>query len=205
MTAPTQRRVPGLKTRCRRLDPRDVTVHRGIPVTSVPSTLLDLAAHLPPQALARACHEAGIRYGTTPAEVAEVLARRPNSPGAAKLRAILDGDQLITLSKLEARFLSLLRAQNLPLPETNRLAGGRRVDCRWPEHKLTVELDSYRYHSSRHAWELDRRRERQAYARGDDFRRYTYGDVFERPRQMLAELRVLLAPTARSARPPAPG
>jgi hypothetical protein len=66
------------------------------------------------------------------------------------------------------------------------------VDCRWPAQRLTVELDSYRYHSSRHAWEQDRRREREAHARGDDFRRYTYGDVMERPRLMLAELRVVL-------------
>jgi hypothetical protein len=75
---------------------------------------------------------------------------------------------------------------------TNRKAGEKRVDCRWPEHNLTVELDSYRFHNSRHAWELDRRREREAHARGDDFRRYTYDDVFEQPDGMLAELRGLL-------------
>jgi hypothetical protein len=74
----------------------------------------------------------------------------------------------------------------------NRDAGGRRIDCRWPEHRLTVEIDSYRYHSSRHAWEQDRRREREAYFCGDDFRRYTYDDVFHRPKLMLRELRALL-------------
>jgi len=79
------------------------------------------------------------------------------------------------------------------LPETNRPAGSHRVDCRWPEKKVTVELDGYRYHSSRHAWESDRRRERDARVRGDEFRRYTYGDVFEEPKLMLAELRGLLA------------
>ena len=81
------------------------------------------------------------------------------------------------------------RAEGLPLPVTNRVAGGRRVDCRWPEHRLTIELDGYRYHRSRHAWEQDRRREREARARGDEFRRYTYGDVLEDPRFMLPELR----------------
>jgi hypothetical protein len=60
---------------------------------------------------------------------------------------------------------------------------------------LSVDLDSYRYHSSRHAWEQDRRREREARARGDEFRRYTYGDVSEQPRLMLQELRELLPPT----------
>lgn len=194
VTAATSKRVSGLRTRrCRSLDRRDVMVYRGIPVTTVPRTLVDLAARLSPQALARACHEAGIIHRTTPGEVKATLTRRPSSPGASKLRAILEGDTRVTLSKLEAGFLSLLRNRGLPLPVTNKLAGGRRVDCRWPEHRLTVELDSYRYHGSRHAWERDRRREREAYARGDQFRRYTYGDVCERPRQMLAELRALLS------------
>ena len=96
------------------------------------------------------------------------------------------------MSALERRFLALLRREGLPLPVTNRPAGGRYVDCRWAEQRLTVELDGYRYHSSRHAWELDRRREREAYARGDDFRRYTYGDVCEDSRYMLRELSSLL-------------
>jgi hypothetical protein len=44
------------------------------------------------------------------------------------------------------------------------------------------------------AWEKDRRREREAYARGDQFRRYTWGDVFEEPDLMLNELCALLSP-----------
>ena len=70
--------------------------------------------------------------------------------------------------------------------------GSYRVDCRWPEHALTVELDGYRYHHSRHAWEQDRRREREARSRGDEFRRYTYGDVCEDATLMLRELSALL-------------
>jgi hypothetical protein len=58
---------------------------------------------------------------------------------------------------------------------------------------LTVELDSYRYHNSRRSWELDRQREREARRRGDEFRRYTYRDVFEEPDLMLSDLRALLS------------
>ena len=39
-----------------------------------------------------------------------------------------------------------------------------------------------------HVWEQDRQREREARARGDDFRRYTWDDVFEHPRLMMREL-----------------
>jgi very-short-patch-repair endonuclease len=190
VTAPTKRRVRGVTTRRSRAI--EATTFRRIPVTTLPRTLLDLAAVLDPDELARACHEAEVRHGTTAALVEAVLERRPKSPGAAELRAVLRGDAPITLSRLEKRFLALLRQARLALPVTNRRTGRHWVDCRWPDLRLTVELDSYRYHNSRQAWEQDRRREREARARGDDFRRYTYGDVFEQPELMLAELRALL-------------
>jgi very-short-patch-repair endonuclease len=202
VTSPTERRVPGVVTRRSRA--ADGTTHRGIPITTVPFTLIALAPQLSPEDLARACHEAGVRYGTTPRQVDEVLAHRPNAPGTRQLRAVLHGDVKVTLSKLEQRFLTLLSDHGMPLPQTNRKAGTRRVDCRWPTRRLTVELDGYRYHHSRHAWEQDRRREREAHARGDEFRRYTYGDVLERPALMLAELRALLRASTEGALPDAP-
>jgi very-short-patch-repair endonuclease len=192
VTTRTDRRVRGLRTK--RSRHVEATRRNGIPVTTVPRTLVDLAAELGEDALARACHEAGVRYRTTPGQVDAVLATRPTTKGAAVLRRVLRGETRVTLSALERRFLEHLRDAGLPLPVTNRPAGGRRVDCRWPEHRLTVELDSYRYHGSRHAWEQDRRREREAHGRGDDFRRFTHADVFEAPGAMLAELRTVISP-----------
>jgi len=190
VTTRTERRVEGVATR--RSTHVEATTHRAIPITTVPRTLVDLAAHLPLDALARACHEAGVQYRTTPSQVEAVLQNRPRARGAGALRAILRGDARVTLSALERAFLKRLTEAGLPLPTTNTQAGAKRVDCRWPTHHLTVELDSYRFHSSRHAWEQDRRRDREAYARGDQIRRYTYADVVERPEQMLAELVALL-------------
>ena len=195
VTARTERRIEGVRThRCRLLNAQAATQARGIPVTTVPRTLVDISSMLSLDALARACHEAGVRYGTTPTAVEAALALRPTAPGAKKLRRVIHGDVRVTLSKLERAFLELLRHEALALPLTNRPAGGRRVDCRWPEHRLTVELDGYRFHNSRHSWEQDRQREREARARGDEFRRYTYADVTEDPRFMLADLRPLLRP-----------
>jgi len=195
VVALTERRVPGVIThRARRQPGADASVSKGIPTTTVARTLVDLATVLRADDLARACHEAGIHHGTTPAQVEEVLERRPTSPGAGKLRRIMSGEVRVALSKLEQRFQRRLRDANLPLPVTNRPAGGFRVDCRWPQHGLTVELDSYHYHRSRHAWEQDRKREREAHARGDDFRRYTWDDVFVRPTLMMRELESVLRP-----------
>ena len=121
-----------------------------------------------------------------------VLRRRSNAPGAAKLRRILSGDTPIILSKLEKGFLRRLRDARMPLPCTNRKLDEGYVDCRWPEHRLTVELDSYRFHSSRWAWEEGLRRQRAAIRRGDEFRRCSWTDVFDEPDAMLADLRRLL-------------
>jgi len=193
VTAPTGRCVNGLKLRrSRKMDRREATLFRGIPVTTVPRTLVDLAAVLPEDDLARAVHEAEVLYRMRPEQVEVVLARRPNTSGAGKLRRVLRGDVHVLLGKLEKGFFRRLEEVDFPLPKTNRPAGGRRVDCRWDDPPLTVELLSYTYHHSRCAWEQDHLREREARARGDEFRTYTWRDVFEEPDQMLRELRELL-------------
>jgi very-short-patch-repair endonuclease len=186
--APTKRRIKGVTVRTEaRIHSRDTTVWHGIPTTTVARTLVDLAGVLPEYELGRAWHQARVLYRTGPDDVEAVLKRKPNSKGAKELRAIMRG-KLISLSRLERAFIKLCNEHNLALPRTNTSIGGRFVDCHWPEHKLTVELDSYRYHASRHSWEQDRKRERQARARGDDFRRYTSDDVFEDPGPLLSEL-----------------
>ena len=139
----------------------------------------------------RSAFQSGRSFGSNTAQVRFRI--KPDFKIPPKLRRILEGHIPVTLSGLEDRFLAILSAHDLPIPITNRVATAKRVDCRWPAHHLTVELDSYRYHGTRHAWEEDRRREREAHARGDQHRRYTYGDVFEDPRQMLSELQALLA------------
>jgi hypothetical protein len=189
VTAPRERRVEGIRTKRAR---RATIKVRGIPVTSVPETLVDLAAELPADELARACHEAGVKYGTTPRHIEAVLKRRPNARGAKKLRAIMSGETPVTLSEMERVCFEVLRASGLPLPEANRVASERRVDLRWPG-RLTVELDSYRYHNSRHSWEQGMRRQREARARGEEFRRYSWTDVTEETDEMVTEIRRLLS------------
>jgi very-short-patch-repair endonuclease len=190
----TDKRVPGVITRrYRGKAPLRSWRLRGIPVLRPPALLVDLARSLNPSELARACHESGVRYRTTPAQVAAVLQEKPNAVGAGALRRVVSGEEKVTLSALEARFKRLLKSAGLPIPDMNRRAGSKRVDCRWPAHRVTVELDSYTFHNSRHSWEQDRRREREAIARGDRFRRYTYDDVVDDGSTVIGELTPLLS------------
>ena len=160
----------------------------GIPTTIVPRILLDLAPRLSPQDLTRACHEAWVRHKTTPDDVEACITRNPNKNGAGKLRRSLSAD--VTLSFLEDGFLDLLTRNRLPLPRTNIDHHSDKVDCHWPEHDLTIELLSYRYHASRHAFEQDVARRRRSHHVA-----YTYGDIFERAEGTAAEVEQLLRAT----------
>ncbi len=193
VTSPREHRIPGITARRRRrMHPNDRTEWKAVPITTVPVTLIDLSSLLPFDDMAQAVHKADVRHGTTARHIETALERYPKAKGRKTLLAIASGDAPTLLSALERRFRSLLKTERLPLPETNRPSGAHYVDCRWPEQRLTVELDSYRFHRTRHAWEQDRQRERAARARRDRFRRYTWRDVVEDPLPTLAELRQLL-------------
>ncbi len=141
ITVPTtaHRRRPGIVIhRVHALHVLDCSRLDAIPITTVPRTLLDLAPRLAPEQLARACHEAWVQHGAGPRQVEACIARNPTKPGAKRLRHALGSD--VTLSALEDAFLRLLGAHDLPLPRTNVDHRGDRVDCRWHEHDLTVEL-----------------------------------------------------------------
>jgi predicted transcriptional regulator of viral defense system len=125
LTARHRRPAGVIVHRCRSIDRRDATTWRGVPVTTVPRTIVDLAAVLDPPDLARAFHEAAVKHKTKPEAVERILARRHNWPGARDLRRVLGGDEPISLSKLESSFIAVLRRARLPLPETNQLADGR--------------------------------------------------------------------------------
>ena len=61
--------------RVRTLDPRDVTSHNGIPVTTVHRTLVDLADLLTPYQLANVIHEAAYRGRFVEAAVRDPMDR----------------------------------------------------------------------------------------------------------------------------------
>jgi hypothetical protein len=195
---PTERRIKGITTkRSRRIDRHDVTKRYGIPITTVAQTVVDLAADSTPDELALHFHAGATRWKLKPHHVEAVLERRPNAKGAKKLRRVMNGDTRALLSELERGFIALLQANDLPLPKTNIPVDGHWVDCRWEELALTIELESYEFHNTRHAWETDHKRERKARKRGDEYRRYFWSDIFETPEETAADVRQLLTrPTA---------
>ncbi len=64
----------------RNLDARDVTIYQGIRVTTVPRTLVDLAATFTPHRLANVIHEAAFRNRLSVASTNATMARAQGRP-----------------------------------------------------------------------------------------------------------------------------
>lgn len=117
------------------LDPLDVTEIRGIPVTTVARTLVDLAGILTKDRLAKVISEAERRgaFDLTAIEEARGRVRHRRGNGHAVLRAALaelaDQGSTLTRSELEDRFLTLLAAHDLPRAQMNARTDGFEVDA----------------------------------------------------------------------------
>ena len=179
--------------RCRDLDPADATRRDGIPVTSPARTLQDIAAHLPRRDLARAVEEAQIRRLVTESSLREQLGRHPRHRGTRALRWAIRSDPALTRSEAERRFLELIRRAGLPEPRANVRVGRYEVDFYWPEHGLIVELDGYAFHSSRGAFERDRRKDGELGAQGHRVMRVTWRRLVDESEALVATLAVATA------------
>jgi hypothetical protein len=138
-----RRRRKGIRIhRSGRLPPGEVTIHEGVPVTTVARTLLDLADVLPKQALKRAIDEAEHQRRFDLTSLTAVVEANPGRRGRQVLELATSPPEL-TRSKLEQRFLALIERRGLPRPHVGVPIEGYKADFLWPELKVIVETDGY--------------------------------------------------------------
>jgi very-short-patch-repair endonuclease len=175
------------------LERHDIRRIDGIPITSPARTLLDAATVLPPYLLERAIAEAQVRRLVRKRDLLHQLAKHPRRAGTRSLRRLLDDGPAVTRSEAERRLLKLIRAAELPIPDVNVWVAGIEVDFFWPEHKLVVETDGFRYHSSRRAFERDRGRDAALAACGYAVIRITWRQLVDAPEAVIARIAAALA------------
>jgi len=183
----------------------DRTMVRGIPCTSVPRSLLDLAQVASPRILERACDQADVLRVLDMNAVRELLARRKGHPGVRRLRAILEMGQVaenIPRTELEERFLARCRRTGLPRPAVNEwiaVAGEEiQVDFVWFKQRVIVETDGFGTHGTRQAFQRDRRRDQLLSLAGWRVVRFTWDEVTKEPGYVTGVVRELLASHAKS-------
>jgi very-short-patch-repair endonuclease len=148
------------------------TRHNGIAVTKPGRTLRDLRRNLRQPAYQRAVRRA--------------LDLRLIS--SAQLRH----DDDLTRSELERLFRSLCHRHRLPTPEVNAQVGPYEVDFVWRDRAVIAEVDGFRYHAHRDAFESDRARDAALQSLGLRVLRFTHRQLTHERPAVVATLRALL-------------
>jgi very-short-patch-repair endonuclease len=205
VTVPRSRAgIPGIAMhRSRSLDPRDWGRLHGIPVTSLPRTLLDLADVLDLARLRRALEEADRMRRLDLNAIRETLARHRGRRGGRGLREAIEAmfaEARYTKSDLEVLLLELCREFGLPQPVMNALVEGYEVDAHWPGTNVIAELDSWRFHRTREAFERDRAKNLALEAAGYVVPRLTWRQLTVGRADTAASLGTLIAAGALAQR-----
>ena len=182
------------------LPPDERTVEEGIPVTTVPRTILDLAATVDADTVENLLRESEFRRLSDRLSLPDLLERYPGKRGTRKVQLALERLKEAPVgrkrSPLEERFAPFLRRHRLRLPRFNDwiLLGPKRyqVDCHWPDLRLVVELDGWEGHSTRTAFREDRARDRRLTAAGYTITHITWNQLDDEPEQVASDLRSLL-------------
>jgi very-short-patch-repair endonuclease len=175
-------------------------IENGIPVTSVPRTILDLAATESLDVVENLLREMEFRELRDRLSLPGLIERYPGKRGVRKVRAALERlkeePSGRRRSKLEERFAPFLRRYRLPLPRFNDwiVLGSKRyqVDCHWPGTRQIVELDGWEGHRTRTAFREDRARDRALRVAGYSVTRLTWNQLDDEPTAIAADLRALL-------------
>ncbi|MGH8299964.1 MAG: endonuclease domain-containing protein [Steroidobacteraceae bacterium] len=166
-----------------------------LPLTSPARTLLDIAPTVTDRQLELACDRGLVSRIVRPAQVIELLHRAGGHPGRGRLAAIVGADAgtSITRSEAEECVLELIRDAQLPRPQVNARLHGFEVDFRWPAQRLVLEVDGYRFHSTRRAFEHDRRKDSTLQTHGIATIRVTWRQLRSEPLAVVARIAQALA------------
>jgi very-short-patch-repair endonuclease len=143
------------------LDERDVRRRHGLRVVFPALALIEYAADATDDELGDAVATARIKGRIRDGELERALERFGRRRGAARMRAFLEdeGGPSITRSRAERRFRKLIRQAGLPQPRTNVRLGSYEPDFLWVDEKVIVEVDSWKFHGHRRAFETDRKKD----------------------------------------------
>jgi very-short-patch-repair endonuclease len=197
LVAPTERHhKPWCTVHCARLLDADITIHDDIPVTTVARTLLDQAATLSDERVGRMLERAEELELFDLRAIDALLARAGKHPGIGRLRRMLSiykDDPAFVRSRLERRFLTLVRKSGLPIPATNLNVDGYELDAYWEAERFAVELDVFETHGTRAAFERDRLRQEELKLLGIEMIRVTGSRLDRAPRVVVERVAALLA------------
>jgi predicted transcriptional regulator of viral defense system len=132
------------------LGPTDWGLIDRIPVTSLPRTLLDLAATGSTRRLEHAIDRAKRLDLLELPSIDSMLARRGRTAGARRLRRALElyRTPVYDRARSELLFLAAIEKEGLPKPAINTFVAGHEIDAYWAAWRFAVEVDGWETHGT---------------------------------------------------------
>ena len=185
---------------------RYVTKIGGLPITTIPRTMFDLASVTGTEQLIDITQKVLVRRKIIIKALTDIMAElgRRGRPGTTRFRAVLQAvspGRATPESVMEERLIALLKEGGLPMPALQmplpwRGSVEERADFAYEDARLIIECDGRRWHTTMEAFENDRRRDNLAQLNGWRVLRFTWNDLTETPARVLDQITQALCPAA---------
>jgi Protein of unknown function (DUF559) len=176
------------------LPARHVTIIRGVPVTSVARTVVDLARTVP-FAEGVAVADSALRdEKTTRGELETVLAQCPRWPRIQRARRVVAFADPLAESVLESISRAAFHEHGLPPPELQVWVGGEdgvagRVDFLWRQYRTIAEADGAIKYAQPAQALAQLNRDARLRDAGFEVVHFTWAEITRVPAQVVADIR----------------
>jgi Protein of unknown function (DUF559) len=186
---------PGVRVHVAALPPDHVVRYRGVPLTSVPRTVIDLARVLPFAEGVAVADSALNATLTSPGDLSAVIADCPRWPGIQRAREVIAFSDSRSESVLESLSRAAFHQAGLPPPDLQVWVGDDgevigRVDFLWRRYRTIGEADgAVKYETpDRARAQLDR--DARLRAAGYEVVHFTWPEITRVPAQVVDSIRL---------------
>jgi very-short-patch-repair endonuclease len=180
------RRRHAVRMRRRDLDPADIVERRGLRVTALPLTVVEAAAR---RGGGAKLMDSALQRHTELRDLWRAHLRNKGRHGSPAARRLLIAAADGARSEAERLLIKLLREARITGWKANARLGRYVIDAAFPAEKVAIETDGWAFHSDQEDFQKDRVRQNEIALMGWQVLRFTWLDLTEYPRRVIAEIR----------------
>ncbi len=172
--------------RRRDLAPADIVECKGLRVTALPLTVVEAAVR---RGGGAKLMDSALQRHVELRELWRAHLRNKGRHGSPAARRLLRAASNGARSEAERLLVKLLREEGITGWRTNYPIGGYKVDVAFPKQKVAIEVDGWAFHSEQEDFQNDRERQNTIALLGWKVLRFTWLDLTEYPRRVIAEIK----------------
>jgi very-short-patch-repair endonuclease len=180
------RKRAGTRLRRRDLARADIVERKGLRATELALTVIEAAVR---QRGGAKLMDSALQRHVDLRELWRAHLRNKGRHGSPAARNLLQAAADGARSEAERLLVKLLREEGITGWRTNYPVGGYKVDVAFPKQKVAIETDGWAFHSDQEDFQNDRERQNKIALLGWKVLRFTWLDLVEYPRRVIAEIK----------------